>query len=679
MVKITIDGQSLEVEPGTSILNACRMVGIEVPVFCYHPRLTVAGNCRMCLVEVEKSPKPVASCATIASEGMVIFTKSDLAQKAQNGALEFLLINHPLDCPICDQGGRCDLQDIAMSYGRGSSRFELNKRSVKAKYMGPLIKTVMTRCIHCTRCIRFADEIAGAPELATLGRGEHMEITSYLEGAVSSELAGNMIDICPVGALTSKPYSFKGRPWELKKTPAIDIFDGVGSPIQIDSRGPEVMRILPRVCEEINEEWISDKVRFAYDGLKYQRLSTPYIRHKGKLKPATWDEAFKVIASEFKKVSPSEMGALAGPMVDNETLFLTAQLWDQLGSPHLDVRPFGGHWPHTSRSHYIFNTSIEGLEQAQAVLLIGTNPRWEAPVLNARLRKVQRLRNIPIAHVGSPFKANYPLHHFGNSPADLLKILDSDFGNHLKNAQRPLVILGEEALAHENAPGIWDFIQTHLGQVNWVSEDWVGINVLSSRASLVGGIDLGFIPGHNGFHTRQIIEKSKSGNLKILVALGFDEVPLETEAFKIYVGHHGDINAPLADVILPGSAFSEKTALYTNTEGRVQKSHKAVEAPGEAKEDWKIIRRLFDVLNLPCLFNDQEMIWQALAQKSGAYDKLDTFVKTPWVPLKLDNPKLGGEPFKPTVPNFYMHDSISRHSPTMAACVREILQGKDAA
>ncbi|MBY0280791.1 MAG: NADH-quinone oxidoreductase subunit NuoG [Alphaproteobacteria bacterium] len=681
MVKLTIDGRLIEVEPGTTILQACEQLEIEVPVFCYHSKLSIAGNCRMCLVEVAGSAKPVASCAMPAVENMIVNTQSQMVEKARKGSLEFLLINHPLDCPICDQGGECDLQDITVAYGRGESRFDLNKRAVTDKYMGPLVKTTMTRCIHCTRCVRFADEIAGVSEIGTLGRGENMEITTYLEGAIRSELSGNLIDICPVGALTSKPYAFHGRSWELTKTESVDVLDAVGSNIRIDTRGREVMRILPRLNEEINEEWISDRTRFAYDGLKYQRLDTPYVRIKGKLKPARWEEAFEAIQEKLKTLKGAEIAAIAGDLADVESMKTLKDLMIKLESPHLDCRQDGSLIPYDSRSHYIMNTSISELENADCILLIGTNPRHEAPLVNARIRKTYLKGGTSIGVIGPKTDLTYKYEWIGESSSNLKGLVDGahPFSENLKKAKRPVLILGQAVFKHADMLAILYSVQALLKNYKFIQKDWNGYNVLHNAASRVGGLDVGFVPQKGGFHTSQILAACQKGKIKLLYLLGADEIPMDQlgETFVIYQGHHGDKGAHRADVILPGCAYTEKMATYVNTEGRVQLALQAVPPPGEAKEDWMIIHALAASLGLYLPYNNWDEIQISLKKMQSAFDKKGEIVKTPWQDFELSTrPSSSNEPFILPIHNFYMNDPITRHSTNMASCVREIAEGK---
>lgn len=680
MVKLTIDGRPIEVEPGSTILQACEQLEIEIPVFCYHSKLSIAGNCRMCLVEVDGSSKPVASCAMPVTEGMAVYTQTPMVEKSRKGNLEFLLINHPLDCPICDQGGECDLQDITVAYGRGESRFDLNKRAVADKYMGPLIKTTMTRCIHCTRCVRFADEIAGISEIGTLGRGENMEITTYLESAVRSELSGNLIDVCPVGALTSKPYAFHGRSWELTKTESVDILDAVGSNIRIDTRGREVMRILPRLNEEINEEWISDRTRFAYDGLKYQRLDTPYIRVKGKLKPARWEEAFAVIQDQLKTLKGTEIAAIAGDLADCESMKALKDLMINIESPHLDCRQDSSLIPHDSRSHYIMNTTIAGIEEADCILLIGTNPRHEAPLVNARIRKTYLKGGASIGVIGPKTDLTYQYEWIGDSPAILEGLLSGahPFAKKLKDAKHPVLILGQSAFKHVDRVAILRNVQALLKDYKFIQKDWNGYNVLHNAASRVGGLDVGFVPQKNGFDTSQILTACQKGKIKLLYLLGADEIPMDQlgDTFVVYQGHHGDKGAHRADVILPGCAYTEKMATYVNTEGRAQLALQAVPPPGEAKEDWLIIHALATSLGLYLPYNNWDEIQTALGKIHPAFDNKGKIVKTVWQDFELPAPMAySHEPFVLPIQSFYMNDPISRHSTNMAACIREIANG----
>ena len=659
MVKLTIDGKEIDVAEGTSILKACEKVHKEIPVFCYHPRLSVAGNCRMCLVEVEHSKKPIASCATPVAEGMVVHTNTPMVEESRKGVLELLLINHPLDCPICDQGGECDLQDITINYGSGSSRYQFYKRAVGNKYMGPFIKTIMNRCIHCTRCTRFATEVAGVEEIGTQGRGEDTEIISYLEKAISSELSGNMIDICPVGALTNKPYAFHGRPWELRHTNSIDVLDAVGSNIRIDTRDNEVMRIMPRLNEDINEEWISDKTRFAYDGLSYQRLDKPYIRKNKKLVPCSWDEAFSTIARKIKKLDAEEMAALAGDLSDQESQLALRMLLDRLNIRNRDCRVDGAMIPFDHRSHYIFNTTINGLEHCDAVLLIGCNPRLEATIVNARLRKAVTKNHCVIGLIGEPVDLTYPYEPLGNTPDTLEEIIKGShpFSKTLKAAKNPAVIVGVHCFAEKNTNLIFSYLNTLHKKFN------ATINILHTAAGRVGGLDAGFVPGPEGKNFLEIIESAKAGDVKLLYLLNVDIDANFGDAFVIYQGHHGDKGAHRADVILPGAAFSEKVATYVNMEGRSQRTDKAIAAPGEAKEDWKIIRALSKWVGETLPFDTLNQLQELLPQPYEA---------VPFEPFNVASTKGKNLHFKSVTMNYYMHDVISRHSINMANAVREI-------
>jgi len=684
--KLTIDDKEIDVPEGMTVLQAAEVLGIEIPVFCYHPKLSIAGNCRMCLVEMDRSPKPIASCAMPAAEGMVIRTQTPMVKKARQGVLEFLLINHPLDCPICDQGGECDLQDISVAYGGDSSRYALNKRAVPDKEFGPLIETAMNRCIQCTRCIRFATEIAGVPELGATGRGEDMEIGTYIQKAITSELSGNMIDICPVGALTSKPYNYRGRPWELSHTHSIDVFDAVGSAIRLDTRGREVMRVLPRQNDEVNEDWISDKTRFSYDGLKYQRLDQPYVRRQdGRLSPVSWDKAFEVIVERLNSIAGDQIAAIVGDMVDAEAMVALKDLMTALGSPHIDCRQDGAKSENEPRCSYLFNTTISGIERADFCLLIGTNPRWEAPLINARIRKNYLYSGLPVALVGSSHDLGYPVNSLGNDPLILEKILE---GHHpiaatLKAAKCPMMIVGPGALKREDGGVLLHLARQIADKYNFIHQGksntpdlWNGFNVLHLAASRVGGLDLGLVPGFNGYDTKGILEAASAKKIKVVYLLGADEIdmtPLKS-SFVIYQGHHGDRGASVADVILPGAAYTEKSGTYVNTEGRVQRSLKAVSPPGEAKEDWKIIRALSEKLRLTLPYDTIEELRARLVDVNSLFEELDTVQRAPWVPFGQEG-ALSSEPFKPAVENFYMTDSISRHSITMAKCEREIAEG----
>jgi NADH-quinone oxidoreductase subunit G len=675
MPKLTIDGHGIEVPEGTTLLQAAEQLSIEIPIFCYHSRLSIAGNCRMCLVEVEKTAKPVASCAMPASEGMVVYTQSPMVEKARKGALEFLLINHPLDCPICDQGGECDLQDITVSYGKDRSRFSFYKRAVPDKNLGPLVKTSMNRCIHCTRCVRFSTEVAGISEMGALYRGEHTEITSYLERSLSSELSGNVIDLCPVGALTSKPYAFKGRSWELTKTESIDVLDAVGSNIRVDTRGREVMRILPRVHEAINEEWISDKTRFACDGLKYQRLDRPYMRDKsGYLQPCHWDEAFQVIASKLKRLSGDQIAGIVGDLVDAEAMVVFKDLMTGLGTPHVDCRQDGAQFLAQPRCSYLFNTTIQGLEQADFILLVGTNPRIEAPVLNARIRKTYVAKGTPVGVIGVEAPLTYPTTHYGHTPKLLQSLAEGKQGplrKALEQAKHPVIILGAASFQRPDSLAILAALHEICERYHVVRPDWNGFNVLHTAAARVGGLDLGLVPGEGGLNVEGIQKAASTKALQVVYLLGADELHMDCfqGTFVIYQGHHGDRGAQIADIVLPGAAYTEKDGLYVNTEGRVQRGYAACTPPGEAREDWKILRALMEVLGMAPRYDTLEEVRQRLGAANPIFQQIETLQPAPWSAFGQKG-AIADVPFQKLIPNFYMTDTISRHSVTMAACTQ---------
>ena len=644
MARVTVDGVEVEVPNGASVLQACEAAGREIPRFCYHERLSVAGNCRMCLVEVEKAPKPVASCAYPVMDGMKVFTDTAMVRNARRGVMEFLLINHPLDCPICDQGGECDLQDQAVAYGKDSSRFEEQKRSVKDKNIGPLIKTVMTRCIQCTRCIRFATEVAGVPELGATGRGETMEVGTYVEKALSSELSGNLIDICPVGALTSRPYAFVSRPWELQKTDSIDVLDATGTPIRIDTRGGEVLRILPRQDEAINEEWLADRGRFSFDGLKRRRLDRPWIRRNGKLVAATWPEAFAEIAARLNTIPGGRIGAVVGDTVDAEAIFALKSLITSLGSENLDCRQQGEAITGQHRAHHLFNTSIAGIEAADRLLIIGSNPRLEAPVINARIRKAT-LAGLKVAYVGPTTDLTYGAQQVG---------LDTDF---LTGAERPMVILGRAALARPDGAGLL----AHAWALANPTPEWNGFNLLHSFGGQVAALELGFLPGPRGLDLAAMMGGGVDA-LWLLGADGFDPARIGQNTFVIYQGHHGDAAAARADVILPGAAYTEKDGTWLNTEGRMQRAWAAVLPPGEAREDWKIIRAASAILGRPLPFDSIEALRGQHPLFAGIVPEAP-LIPPPAAPLS-------GEDFAAAPGNYWQVDPITRASDTMAECAR---------
>ena len=677
MAKLTIDGTEIEVADGITVLQACEEAGVEIPRFCYHERLSIAGNCRMCLVEMEKAPKPIASCAMPVGEGMVIRTNTETVKKARNGVMEFLLINHPLDCPICDQGGECDLQDQAMAYGFDHSRFSENKRAVADKHLGPLVETHMTRCIHCTRCIRFSTEVAGVEVLGATGRGENMEVGTYVEAAISSELSANIIDLCPVGALTSKPYAFEARPWELTKTESVDVMDAVGSNIRVDSRGREVMRILPMLNEDVNEEWISDKTRYACDGLAKQRLDRPYVRKDGKLQPATWHEALDVIGGKLRGMDGSKIAAIAGDLCDAESMAALKGLMDGLGSPNIDCRQDGAKLEAGTRTGYVFNTTIAGIEDADACLIVGSNPRLEAPIINARLRKRAGAGGFKVGVVGENVNLTYRAEHLGAGPQTLKEIADGShaFCEILKAAERPMLILGQGALARADGAAVMAAARQIAGNTGMVSADWNGFNILHTAAARVAGLDLGLVPGEGGRDVAGILDGAAAGEIEVVYLLGADEIDTSklANAFVIYQGHHGDAGAHAADVILPGAAYTEKDGTYANTEGRVQRGKRATFPPGDAREDWAILRALSDVLGKTLPYNNILELQAHMAKTAPALAEIDTLAPSSWRDYGTSG-EMENAPFESPIRNFYMTDPICRASETMAACTETFVR-----
>jgi NADH-quinone oxidoreductase subunit G len=670
MAKVTVDGIEVEVPNGSSVLQACEAAGKEIPRFCYHDRLSIAGNCRMCLVEIEKAPpKPISSCTYPVADGMVVHTDSPMVRNGRRGVMEFLLINHPLDCPICDQGGECDLQDQAMGYGMDHSRYAENKRAVKDKNLGPLVKTVMTRCIHCTRCIRFITEVAGVPDLGATSRGEHMEVGTYVEKALGSELSGNIIDLCPVGALTSKPYAFVARSWELTKIDSVDVLDAVGTNIRVDARGPEVLRILPRTNEDVNEEWLADKSRFAMDGLRRRRLDRPWVRRDGKLIEATWSEAFAAIAEKLHGLPGDRIGAITGDLCDAESMLALKELMASLGSANLDCRQDGAHLNASRRDFYTFNTTIAGIEEADAILLIGTNPRREAPVLNARIRKHWLNGNIPIGLIGTETDLTYRVQQLGHGPA-VLNTLNEEFAGKLRNAKKPMIIVGQAALARPDGAAVLAAAWRLAASVGALSAEWHGFNVLHTAAARVGALDLGFVPGVNGKSMAQMLD-SGVDVLWLLGADEFDTARIGDRTFVIYQGHHGDAGAAQADVILPGAAYTEKPGTYVNTEGRVQRGLMAVYPPGDAREDWKILRAFSEVIGHTLPYNTIDALRKRLEQVNPVFGRigfLPRFGAVDQAGPAGDPSALSDAPFVPAIANYYQTDPISRASPTMAAC-----------
>ncbi|OBT80245.1 NADH-ubiquinone oxidoreductase 78 kDa subunit, mitochondrial [Pseudogymnoascus sp. 05NY08] len=677
-VELTIDGKKISIEAGSALIQACEKAGSVVPRYCYHEKLMIAGNCRMCLVEVEKAPKPVASCAWPVQPGMVVKTNSPLTHKAREGVMEFLLANHPLDCPVCDQAGECDLQDQSMRYGSDRGRFHEvgGKRATEDKNIGPLIKTSMNRCIHCTRCIRFANDIAGAPELGSTGRGNDMQIGTYLEKNLDSEMSGNVIDLCPVGALTSKPYAFRARPWELKHTESIDVLNGLGSSIRVDSRGLEVMRIIPRLNDDVNEEWIDDKTRFACDGLKTQRLTTPLIRNGDKFVPATWEQALTEIGAAYRDFAPkgNELKFIAGELTEVESMVAAKDLANKLGSDNLALDQPNGSQPIAHgvdvRSNYLFNSKIWGIEDADAILIIGCNPRHEAAVLNARIRKQWLRSELEVAVVGESFESTFEFEHLGADAAALKKALAGPFGKKLQAAKNPMVIVGSGVTDHADAKAIYETVGTFVEKnANFLTEEWNGYNVLQRAASRAGAFEVGFTT-----------PSAEVGNTKpkFVWLLGADEInaaDIPKDAFVVYQGHHGDKGAQLADVVLPGAAYTEKSGTYVNTEGRVQMTRAATSLPGASRTDWKILRAASEFLGAPLPYDDVAALRDRMLEISPAlasYDVVEpvSLGKLSKVQLVDQNKgsKATNEPLKKVIDNFYFTDVISRSSPTMARC-----------
>ncbi len=677
MTKILVDGAEVDVPPDYTLLQACEAAGAEIPRFCYHERLSIAGNCRMCLIEVKvggkPGPKPVASCAQQVKDlppprdnlPNELVTKSPAVTKARQGVMEFLLINHPLDCPICDQGGECDLQDQSVAYGRGGTRFDENKRAVEEKYMGPLVKTVMTRCIQCTRCVRFATEVAGVPELGATGRGEDMEITTYLEAALTSELSANVIDLCPVGALTSKPYAFNARPWELTKTESVDVMDALGANIRIDARGDAVLRILPRVNEGVNEEWISDKTRYAEDGLSRQRLDRPYVRENGALRAASWDEALAAVAKALSG-DAKRIGAIAGDLACAESMKATLDLFRSLGSPNTDCRPDGAKLG-GARQSYLFNSTIAGIDEADAILLIGSNPRLEAPVLNARIRKAW-LRGAEVGVIGEPADLTYRAVHIGAGAQSLNQL--GAFGDVMKNAQRPMIIVGQGALTRADGAAVLRAAGKLATQLGVVKDGWNGFNVLHVAAARVGGLDLGFLPGHGGKNAEEMLK----GGMDALFLLGVDEAALPKAGTVIYLGTHGDAGGHRADIILPGAAYSEKDATWVNTEGRVQFGRRATFPKGDAKEDWSILRALSAVMGKTLPYDSLDQLRAKMIADHPTFGHVDYAPGAAggdFEPSQIGaEGQLLSEPFRCPIADFYLTNPIARASKTMAECSR---------
>ena len=671
MFKLKVNDIEIEVEEGLTVLQACEKAGVEIPRFCYHEKLSIAGNCRMCLVEMEKSPKPIASCAMPAADGMVIKTNTPKIEKSRKGVMEFLLANHPLDCPVCDQGGECDLQDQSMFYGIDKSRFKENKRAVTDKNMGPLIKTHMTRCIHCTRCIRFATEIAGVPELGAIGRGEDMQITTYLEQSIQSELSGNVIDLCPVGALTSKPYVFEARPWELKKTETIDVMDAVGSNIRVDTYGWEVKRILPLINEDINEEWISDKTRYACDGLLNQRLDTPYIKYNRKFEKASWEEVFKIIKSKIENTKKDRIAGFVGDLNNMETGYIFKEFFDRtLGSDSYDTRSSNRFVDTNKRENYLFNSEINGIEESDLILIIGANPRFESTILNARIRKSyvnQKTKIISLNNVGD---LTYPYKSLDGKIKTIFEIFEGSHSTskEILDSKKPLIILGESLFKSNLAKEIFNLIKKFVQTNNKISKEWNPINILSVDASTVGNLDLGIIN-----NKKDIFNELKNNHFEVIYLLGQDNLNFKkNNEFVIYQGSHGDKGAELADIILPGAAYTEQNGYYTNLEGKIQKAYKASYPPGEAKEDWQIINDLAEFMNNRKLFNDKEELTSSMFN----YINLRKENSNMFEIKQINNENISDNELKIDLKSYYFSNVIARSSKTMNECNNSKLEKK---
>ncbi len=661
MLKLKVNDKEIEVEEGLTVLQACEQAGYEIPRFCYHEKLSIAGNCRMCLVEIEKSPKPVASCAMPAAEGMNIKTNTSMVEKARKGVMEFLLVNHPLDCPVCDQGGECDLQDQSMFYGVDKSRFKENKRQVPEKYMGPLIKTQMTRCIHCTRCIRFATEVAGVPELGAIGRGEDMQITTYLEKSMDSELSANVIDLCPVGALTSKPYVFEARPWELKKTESIDIMDAVGSNIRVDTYGWEVKRILPRVNEDINEEWISDKTRYACDGLKNQRLDTPFVKDGNKFNKISWNEAYKILKSKLEITKSDKIGCFTGDLTNMETVFAAKELFNKVFKSNLiDSRSENYYVNFSEKQNYRFNSCISGIEIADFILMIGCNPRYEATILNSRIRKSYLKSNLSIYSTNDIGDQTYPYEVLGNSTNLIKDIIEGrhKLSEKIIKSSNPIIIIGQSVLKLKTGQYIFEEMKKFLIKNNKINSEWNSLNVLSKDASTVGSYDLTLFSSNNGRNV--LFEKLKENTLDVLFLLGQDKLKIQREGlYVIYIGSHGDEGAKNSDLILPGSAFTEQDGFYTNLEGKMQKAYKASYPTELAKEDWQIINEIANIVRGKSLFKDKEDLLDSMSNYLN-HPRKEEFITTDFV---FEDEKILIEDI-----DYYFSNVVAKNSKTMSEC-----------
>ncbi len=662
MLKLKINDIDIKVEDGLTVLQACEKAGFEIPRFCYHEKLSIAGNCRMCLVEIEKSPKPIASCAMPAAEGMNIKTNTAFVEKSRKGVMEFLLANHPLDCPVCDQGGECDLQDQSMFYGIDKSRYKENKRYVPDKYMGPLIKTQMTRCIHCTRCIRFATEIAGVTELGAIGRGEDMQITTYLEKSMDSELSANVIDLCPVGALTSKPYVFEARPWELKKTESIDVMDAVGSNIRVDTYGWEVKRILPKINEDINEEWISDKTRYACDGLKNQRIDSPYIKNLNLFKKDSWENAYKKIVEKIKETQPDKIAGLTGDLTNMETLYSAKEFFNKtIKSKYLDSRSENIYVNNDQRENYIFNCQLNGIEESDLIVLIGTNPRYESTILNARIRKSYLKNKVEIYATSGLGELTYPYQIIENETKTIKDIVENNhfLSEKIKQSNKPLVILGQSVFKIKSGKYIFEELKEFLINNEKINKDWNSLNIISNNSSTVGSYDLDILNSVN--ENNLTLEKIKNNEFQILFLIGQDDLKFaKKDEFIIYIGSHGDKGAEIADVILPGSAYTEQDGHFTNLEGKVQKAYKASFPPGDAKEDWQILNELSELLKRKKLFINKDELSDSMFNYLNVNKKNKDYKKKIFEFLN--------EKIYPSQIEYYFSNVIARSSKTMAEC-----------
>ena len=670
MPKININGKEIEFEKGMTVLQACELADVEIPRFCYHEKLSIAGNCRMCLVELEKSTKPIASCAMPAAEGMNIKTNTKFVETARKGIMEFLLANHPLDCPVCDQGGECDLQDQSLYYGVDKSRFLENKRFVKDKYMGPLIKTQMTRCIHCTRCVRFATEVAGVPEIGAIGRGENMEITTYLEKSMDSELSANVIDLCPVGALTSKPYAFEARPWELKKTESIDVLDAVGSNIRVDTYGWEVKRILPRLNNNINEEWISDKTRYSCDGLLKQRLDVPYVKKNNKLVKSNWEEAINLISDKLKTSKPDEIAGHAGDMVSLENLFAFKKLFENLKSTNLEFREKKFYINPENKMNYLFNSSIKSIEESDLILLIGCNPRHEATMLNARIRKTFNQKKIPVFSIGDPGDLTYDYKIIGKTTQDINDFINgkNELSKKFLASKKPMIIIGESSLELKSGKYIFEEIKNFLKKNNFITEKWNALNVLIQNASSINAIDLKFLT-YNKDNNFIFFDKLNEKKFNLIYLLGSDNLDLKKDnEFIIYQGSHGDRGAEIADVILPSPSYTEQSGLYLNLEGRLQECKKASYPTGEAKEDWQIFNLIAQSLYRKNIFNDKSSLVNKAKEQIKNFSELDELPIVNLDNLETEKSEFFQEKIFINKIDYYFSNAISRSSKTMSDC-----------